>query len=382
MLSTRTLRRRSGFTLVELLVVIAIISILVGTLLPAVQKVRSAASRTKCSNNIRQIGLAVLNYETSVNSYPRAGEHVWVDGGGTLHRVMDLQSPFVFILPLIEQSQASAGYDTRFRYNDAGASNIASSKSSPSIFLCPANNLSADRINGRDSAGYGCVDYFPIPYTQLAPDGSLGTSFWPSAMTGKQYPTGFNVTGTTNGYYKDFGAAGGFVSAARTWQLDAATWNPVGGSSSAIDAQFGGTKVDDIADGTSVSLLFVEGVGANEKMLQAPLSNGSVHFDPAAVGPSARWRWASPDVASALRRKVNSAKNATYTAFDATDGCAWAQPDCGPNGQIFSFHGNGAHAVFADGHVAYLRESLPLAILRALATRADGRNESLAENFE
>jgi len=378
-----TKRTRSGFTLVELLVVIAIISILVGTLLPAVQKVRSAAARSKCSNNIRQIGLATLNYESSANSYPRAGEHVWIDGGGGVHRVMDLQSPFVFLLPHLEQSQAAAGYDPRYRYNDGGVpSNVASAKAMPPIFLCPANALSSDRLNGRDSAGFGCADYFPVPYTQLAADGSLSAGFWPSAMTGKAYPTGFNVSATTNGYYKDFGRAAGFVSPARTWQLDAATFNPVGSSAFAIDAQYGATKVDDVSDGTSVSLLFVEGVGSNEKMMQAPLSNGSAHFDPAAGGASARWRWASPDIASAVRRKVNSAKNATYTGFDATDGCAWAQADCGPNGQIFSFHGNGAHAVFADGHVAYMRETLPLAVLRALVTRSDGRNEALPEGLE
>lgn len=370
--------RRTAFTLVELLVVIAVIAILVGTLLPAVQKVRSAAARIKCNNNIRQIGLAALNYESSIGGLPRAGEHVYTDSSGNIHRVLDLQSPYALLLSYLEQGNIATGYDLRYPYN-ATTQNQSAATATPAIFFCPENQLSSDRVNGKDTTGFGCIDYVPIAYTQMDATGAgVSTSFWPSALTGQQYPAAT--------YYKDYSLTvspvPANVSPFKMYQLNVSLNPPpppTPPADAAIDAQFGSTRITDIGDGTSVSIMFAESVGGNDKMQQ---TGGSYPLDPVKLTAAAAWRWASPDIAASPTRKINSGKNGGYIAADPVEGCTWSVGNCGPNGEIFSFHGSGAHAVFADGHVSYLRESTTKVVLRALITRSDGKNETTPQNFE
>src|SRR6266576_322161 len=102
-------RSRPGFTLIELLVVIAIIAILIGLLLPAVQKVREAAARAKCTNNLKQLGLGLLNYHDANGTFPAAKKDDTANPG-TLP-VMPVTSWTPYMLPYIEQDALYRLYD-------------------------------------------------------------------------------------------------------------------------------------------------------------------------------------------------------------------------------------------------------------------------------
>jgi prepilin-type N-terminal cleavage/methylation domain-containing protein/prepilin-type processing-associated H-X9-DG protein len=326
----RTMRQRKGFTLVELLVVIAIIAILIGFLLPAVQKVRDAAARASCQNNLKQFGTAGHAYHDAYQRLPPAVMMPYAQAnidpltGGAAN-------PFgpnwaVLILPFIEQQALYLEANPGSYPGTANLANLASYNlswrvvrgNSIKTFLCPADK--------------GPGEPFTDPLGRPLEAGWARGNY---ACNGGTADTDHHIRG------------------------DNAVNNPpyLGMSKGPVMSIDYGARLTDITDGTSTTFLFHEvRIGVNSQDIRGTWALG---MPGASIVCAGRDTNPTPNNRLDNADEVEGCNGFWYPGIGTRDGmgCRTGNP-YGMASQARSLHTGGVNACFADGHVQFVRDSI------------------------
>ncbi|MBA4191151.1 MAG: prepilin-type cleavage/methylation domain-containing protein [Planctomycetaceae bacterium] len=319
----------AGFTLIELLVVIAIIAVLIGLLLPAVQKVREAANRMRCQGNMKQIALAAHNYHDTNTKFPGG-----IEQGGTRYT-----SLFVELLPHIEQAPLFQQWD----FANPAANGTSRAATLVKTYICPSHP-------GAD---------IPAPLA-----------------TGQYALSTYGGNGGTQPFPPDMSPCDGVFFTT--------------GPGSKPKANQCGVRILDISDGTSNTMLFGERMVGDPNLdsyIPAPFDTPPM---PPLQPASTYMVWATPPGVNAAgclvgsTVTINHKHGSVYTPPipppppmipPPPPKISWAT--LGPQwwarlGALGSFHTSGVNVALADGSVRFLRDSTDITALQSLSTRAGG----------
>ncbi len=389
---------RSAFTLIELLVVIAIIAILIGLLLPAVQKVREAAARSTCQNNLKQMGLGIHNYESGYGKTPSVGQCE----SRTTSVTYTALGWAVWILPNIEQDAVFRQFDTT-NTSTTGYQNLHAGKILGRPYDDYVNNLNGWNASGTIIKTYVCPST-PIPALQRDPVHQRGPmDYMAIALSdivlgaNAQEDNAANVpAGSTIGATAVYGTRADTTAspvAGQTWQQFMAVYG-------AMTCE--GRTLQGISDGTTSTILIIEDAGRSHPKVAnfgatssrtscvatADAAVWNVGTSAADVTTNAGYRrrvfaWADPDAGTnglsgphqdSLNKVARINQNAS--PIGGPSNCSWSTNNCGPNDEPFSFHSGGANAVMADGSVRFFRDTIPANMLKWLAGADDANTVS------
>jgi len=328
---------KSAFTLVELLVVIAIIGLLIALLLPAVQMAREAARRTQCSNNLKQIGIALHNYHDTLRALPPGRLRMMEDGKGRCF------SAYAHLLPFLEASTLYQQIDFNQNPEDGGNS-VALNQTIP-YFLCPSD--SKKKLQGESA-----VHNYPL---------STGTTY----PLSRRNPGGVPVTGV---FYEN--------SATRFAEITDGLSQTVC-ISETVKSEGG----PDVWDGVSKTNGFVLTQG-NDNLFSGPELtdyDGECHGSGLKLQQTrgSRWLYGAPG---------HSMYNHMRTPNDRDIDCRGGIPHSNKTNALWdrlslnvaarSRHPGGVHALFCDGRVEFVSNTVQLSVWQAYGSRDGGESSS------
>lgn len=356
------LNPRTGFTLVELLVVIAIIGVLVGLLLPAVQAAREAARRMSCTNNMRQIGLSLYNFESSRKKLPPSSvqlpngaltaaaqsnanelvEYRKVGSTGALGQDYAKQCFLTSVLPYLEQNNilnAGTGFDIKQDWF------VAKNRPAATVliptFLCPSAPATVRAVN---TANLGSTDRATYG---VGGDWSPAVTDYMSVNRANNRSAVWNVITSNNPAY------------------------PGDDSIRAILASNAYTRLSSITDGLTNTIMIAEAAARPSRWtfgtLREQYAGGTAAF---MNGP---WAHSGNDIAVdgsmvTTNGNVRDA-NTLSTAAGVSSACT---VNCTNQGEIYAFHNGGANAILGDCSVKFISSSIDLKTLMLICSRADG----------